>query len=88
MHLKNQLDTTNHRIWKDKNIKPETKIIFNILYSNRSTRCKITSLSIGRFQKLYNIKNVGLRKHLKVLEKNKYITYNEYSNGLYDYTIC
>lgn len=88
MKMKDQLDTTDHRVWKDKNIKFETKLIFNILYAEKSDRSDFSHMSIGKIQKRLSISNVGFKKNLQILEDNKYIKFNEYSRGLYTYTIC
>lgn len=82
------LDLSNHKIWKDKNIKPEAKEIYAYLYTEAFERT-ITHISIGRVQKqLKRMKNVGFRNNLKLLEKFNYIKFTEYDRGLYEYTIC
>ena len=43
----------------------------------------ITDINIGEIQKVVNIKNIGLRKSLELLEQLKYLIYKEYSNGMY-----
>ena len=45
-----QLELINPKIWKDKNIKFETKLIYKILCAEQSQRSKFTSISIGRFK--------------------------------------
>ena len=80
MRLKKQLELIDPRVWRDKNIKFETKLIYK--------RCEFTSISIGRVQKKLSITNVGFKKNLKILEDNKYIRFNEYDRGLYTYEIC
>lgn len=86
MPKKKQLDITNHMIWKDKNIKPETKEIFAYLYLEGKT---ISNINIGRVQKeVKSIKNVAFRKNLKQLEKYNYIKFREYDTGLYEFIIC
>ena len=48
----------------------------------------ISHISIGRIQhELKSITNVGFRNNLKILEKFKYLLFNEYDNGLYEYHI-
>lgn len=85
---KRQLDLTNHRIWKDRNIKPEAKDVYVYLYSEGFDKV-FTNINIGRVQKEFkSIKNVAFRKNLKLLEKNNYIKFKEYDKGLYEYTIC
>ena len=88
MRIKRQLDLTNHKIWKDKNIKPETKEIYFYLYVEGFDR-DITNINIGRVQTEFkSIKNLAFRKNLQQLEKYKYIKFTEYANGLYEYHIC
>ena len=82
------LDMTDHRIGKDKNITFEAKEIYAYLYSEGFDRT-INNMNIGRIQgQIKGLKNVGFRKNLKLLEKYNYIKFNEYDNGLYEYTIC
>lgn len=50
MSKRKQLDITDHMIWKDKNIKPETKEIFAYLYSEGFDKT-ISNINIGRVQK-------------------------------------
>ena len=50
MPKRKQLDITDHMIWKDKNIKPETKEIFAYLYSEGFDKT-ISNINIGRVQK-------------------------------------
>ena len=82
------LDMTDHRIWKDKNITFEAKDIYAYQYSEGFDRT-INHVNIGRIQgHIKGLKNVVFRKNLKLLEKYNYIKFNEYDNGLYEYTIC
>lgn len=85
---KDQLDITDHKIWKDKNINPEAKEVYSYLYEealNRITTC----ISIGRVQgECKHIKNKAFKKILNLLEQNNYIVFREYDNGLYEYKIC
>ena len=69
-------------IWKDKKIPKETKLIYSYIYSKGFERL-ITDINVGEIQGVVNIKNVGLRKSLKILEQLKYLIYTEYSNGMY-----
>lgn len=88
MSRKKQLDITNHKIWKDKNIRPETKEIYAYLYSQGFNKT-ITNINIGRVQKeVKSIKNIAFRKNLQQLEKYHYIKFREYDIGLYEFTIC
>lgn len=50
MQRNKHLDITNHKIWKDKKIKPETKEIFAYLYSEGFDKI-ICNINIGRVQK-------------------------------------
>lgn len=88
MKYKRQQDLTDTKIWKDKNIKFETKLIYKILCAEQSDRCNFLSISIGKIQKTLSITNVGFKKNLKILEDNNYIKFNEYSKGLYAYKFC
>ena len=83
-----QLELLDPKIWKDKSIKYETKLIYKILCAEQSQRCEFTSISIGRVQRKLSISNVGFKNNLKILEDNKYIRFNEYDRGLYTYEIC
>ena len=67
-------------IWKDKRIPKETKLIYSYIYTKGFERI-ITDINIGEIQKVVNIKNIGLRKSLELLEQLKYLVYKEYSNG-------
>ena len=80
------------RLWEDKNINPDGKKIFAYIYSKVYDR-NILHLNVGEIQQelsITNVKdstseatNVGLKKHLGILEKYKYLIYNEYSKGMY-----
>ena len=83
-----QLELINPKIWKDKNIKFETKLIYKILCAEQSHRSKFTSISVGRVQNQLSITNVGFKKNLQILEDNKYIKFIEYGRGLYTYEFC
>ena len=88
MKKRKQLDLTNHKIWKDRNIKPEAKEIYAYLYSEGFDRT-ISNINIGRVQKeVKSIKNIAFRKNMQLLEKYNYIKFREYDIGLYEYTIC
>ncbi len=88
MGKKKQLDITNYEIWKDRNIKSETKEIFAYLYSEGFDKT-ISNINIGRVQKeVKSIRNIAFRKNLQQLEKYNYIKFREYDKGLYEYTIC
>ena len=69
-------------IWKDKRISKETKLIYSYIYTKGFDRI-ITDINVGEIQQVINIKNIGLRKSLDILEKLKYLIYKEYSNGMY-----
>ncbi len=88
MRFKRHLDLTNHRIWKDKHIRPEAKEIYCYLYVEGFDK-EITNINIGRVQTEYkSIRNLAFRKNLQLLEKYNYIKFTEYANGLYEYHIC
>ncbi len=88
MKKRKQLDLTNHKIWKDRNIKPEAKEIYAYLYSEGFDKT-ISNINIGRVQKeVKRIKNIAFRKNMQLLEKYNYIKFREYDIGLYEYTIC
>ncbi len=70
------------KIWIDKRIPKETKLIYSYIYAKGFERI-ITDINIGEIQKVVNIKNVGLRKSLELLEKLKYLIYQEYGVGMY-----
>lgn len=70
------------KIWSDKHINPEGKKIYSYIYSKGFDRI-ITDLNVGEIQHLTKISNVGLRKHLGILEQYKYLIYKEYSRGMY-----
>ena len=72
----------NKELWKDKRIPKETKLIYSYIYTKGFERI-ITDINIGEIQKVVNIKNIGLRKSLELLEQLKYLIYKEYSNGMY-----
>ena len=87
MYEKKELDMSNHRIWKDKNIKPECKRIFAYIYS-KGFNVSDFYLNVGDIQQVVGIKNVGLRKNLNTLEDNKYLIFREYDTGMYEISIC
>ena len=53
MRLKKQLELIDPRVWRDKNIKFETKLIYKILCAEQSQRCEFTSISIGKGRNIY-----------------------------------
>lgn len=81
--MKRKLDFTNHKIWKDKFIKAETKEIYAYLYSKGYDKM-ISHINIGEIQQVISITNVGFRNNLKILEKFKYIVFKEYTPGMYE----
>ena len=80
---KKQLNLTNHRIWKDKNIKPEGKEIYAYIYSKGFDRL-LTHINIGEIQQIIPITNIGFRNNLRLLEKFKYLIYKEFDTGMYE----
>ena len=88
MISKKQLDLTDHKIWKDRDINPEAKVIYCYLYVEGFDK-EIAHISIGKVQtKIKHIRNIAFRKNMKLLEKYNYIKFIEYANGLYEYHIC
>lgn len=77
------LDMTCHKIWKDKNIKPECKKIYAYLYSQALDK-EITHVNTRNIQHIISITNKGFKKNLDILEKFKYLIYKEYDRGLYE----
>lgn len=73
-------------IWEDKRIPKETKYIYSYIYSKGYNRF-ITDINVGEIQQVVKIKNKGLKKSLEILEKLKYLVYQEYSNGMYTITL-
>ena len=69
-------------IWKDKSIPKEAKYI----YSKGNERI-ITDINIGEIQQIIKIKNENLRKNLELLEKLKYLVFQEYDTGMYTITL-
>ena len=71
------------KIWKDKNINPEAKVIYEYLKAKGYDKLLI-HLNVGEIQNIIHIKNVALKKHLKLLELHQYLIYNEYDIGMYE----
>lgn len=74
------------RIWKDKDIKFEGKIIYNYLYSKGYDKLLI-DLNVGELQQVVRISNQGLKKNLEKLETSQYLLYKEYDKGMYAITL-
>lgn len=74
------------RLWNDKRIKPEGKLIYSYIYSKGQDRI-ITNLNVGELQQVVRISNQGLKKNLKKLEDYKYLLFKEYSNCMYTINI-
>ena len=55
------------RLWNDKRIKPEGKLIYSYIYSKGQDRI-ITDLNVGELQQVVRISNQGLKKNLRKLE--------------------
>ena len=70
------------KIWKDKKIKPEGKLIYAYIYSKGIDRIVI-DLNVGEIQQVVKISNKGLQNNLKALETCKYVLYKEYDTGMY-----
>ena len=73
-------------IWKDKSIPKEAKYIYSYIYAKGNERI-ITDINIGEIQQIIKIKNEGLRKNLELLEKLKYLVFQEYDTGMYTITL-
>lgn len=71
-----------NKIWKDKRIKPEGKLIYSYIYSQSSDKW-LTNLNVGELQQVVQISNQGLKKNLDKLEQTKYLYYKEYDTGMY-----
>lgn len=87
MKTLNHLDISNHKIWKDKNIKSEAKEVFTYLYVEGFDKI-MSHLNVGDIQQTVRIKNKGLRKILEQLQKHNYLRFKEYHTGMYEYYIC
>ena len=74
------------RIWKDKDIKFEGKIIYNYLYTKGYDKLLI-DLNVGELQQVVRISNQGLKKNLEKLETSQYLLYKEYDKGMYAITL-
>lgn len=79
--IKLHLDDTN-RIWKDKRINPEGKLIYSAIYSKGFDKL-VVNINVGELQQIVKINNIGLRKHLNRLERSKYLQFREYDTGMY-----
>ena len=66
------------KIWKDKRIKKECKIIYSIIYS-RCYNKTVMHLNVGDIQQDIKIKNKALKKHLDNLQNFNYINVKEYA---------
>lgn len=88
MQKNDYLDLTGHKIWKDRNIKPEYKRIYTYLYQKGLDKTISFHINIWEIQRTSHISNVGLRKCMKILEDNNYIKYIEYDRNLYEVKIC
>ena len=74
------------KLWKDSRIKFEGKMIFGYILAKGYDRLVI-DLNVGEIQQTIPITNVGLQKNLKKLERCKYLTFKEYSKGMYTITL-
>ena len=79
--VRNNLEVPD-KIWKDKRIKKECKIIYSLIYS-RGYDKTVIHLNIGEIQQDIKIKNKALKKHLDNLQNFNYINVKEYATGLY-----
>ena len=69
-------------IWKDSRIKFEGKVIYGYILAKGFDRF-VTDLNVGELQQTISISNVGLLKNLEKLERCKYLTFKQYSKGMY-----
>lgn len=74
------------KLWNDSRIKFEGKIIFGYILAKEFDRLVI-DLNVGEIQQVVSITNVGLLKNLEKLERYKYLTFKEYSKGMYAITL-
>ena len=74
------------KLWKDNRIKFEGKVIFGYILAKGFDRL-VTDLNVGEIQQTIPITNVGLLKNLEKLEKYNYLTFKEYSKGMYTITL-
>ena len=74
------------RLWNDNRIKFEGKVIFGYILAKGFDRL-VTDLNVGEIQQTIPITNVGLLKNLQKLERCKYLTFKEYSKGMYTITL-
>ena len=72
----------NKELWKDKRIPKEAKYIYGYIYSKGIDKY-IVDINIGEIKQVIKIKNTGLKNNLNILEKLKYLIYEEYDNGMY-----
>ena len=70
------------KIFQDKRVSPEAKVIYSYIYSNSNGEL-ITTLNVGELQPIVKIKSEILKKHLDSLEKCKYLIYKICGNGIY-----
>lgn len=70
------------RVWKDKYIKPEEKLIYSYIYAKGFDKVLI-NLNVGELQQVVKINNVGLKKALQKLANNEYLLFQEYDTGMY-----
>lgn len=84
---KNQLDISEHKIWKDKNISPEGKTIFAYVYAIGFNKL-LSHLNVGDIQPIISITNKALKRNLNILQEFKYLMFKEYDTGMYEIHIC
>ena len=84
--MKLKVNNELQKIWKDKRIPKETKLIYSYINAKGLDKI-IIDINVGEIQKVINIKNKGLRKNLKILEELKYLIYKEYDVGMYTISI-
>lgn len=74
------------KLWNDSRIKFEGKMIFGYILAKGYDRFVI-DLNVGEIQQVVPITNVSLLKNLEKLERYKYLSFKEYSKGMYAITL-
>lgn len=74
------------KLWNDSRIKFEGKMIFGYILAKGYDRFVI-DLNVGEIQQVVPITSVGLLKNLEKLERYKYLSFKEYSKGMYAITL-
>lgn len=86
MKLENPIGMKEHKIWKDKRVPSECKYVFVYIHTKAIDLYSV-SINVGEFQQFIKINNKGLKKALILLEKLKYIIFEEFDNNWYNVKI-